>query len=774
MGRREWALSLAVIAAMLFPVGAIGGASRWAQAITCGLFVIVALLVVRHKWRHRRPIYVSYVPLALGVASLYTLLQVVPLPFGLLELLSPATAELLTFSLGELGGPRSAEPISLDPSATLWEAAKLLSCVLAFIVAENWGSRRRVSEVYTAFLGAGAVITVIALLGAIVAPGKILFFRGTPFVGQNVPLITTTFVNSNHSAAFLNICTLIGMGLVARPGGVLQCVPAMVATGFCGLGSVLSLSKGGILSLCAGLCVFAAFVAFPSEKQKRGGPMIAVVVGLALLLGVGFVAYDSIVAEFVGSMDRWNKTALWPFGLEMINANWLVGVGRGAFIHGFPRYLGDAILPNVTFSHLENEYLHLPAEWGLLVSTGVFAVFLIAMTRMVSVARKSELWAAAFAALVAIGLHAWVDFNLELLGIAIPVMVLFGSLAAARRTDVAVKVELEKKRRGVRHGAWITAAMCVLSTAVTAWAVSRGAESYKEVDMAIAALAELPFKQAVERAEPIIRAHPADFLPHLAVAESSRRSKRGRPLAWVNRARYLNPKAFQPHLMAAKGLFDLGRRRQALLEMKWAIGRGAPVDEALNWILDRYDQVDDVQRGLPDDPKVHVRVIELLYPRKRLRDASEIVSRARTRWPRSKILIDSELSVLIAQRDPRAEAIARRLVEQSPTVEHHDLLAWSLLPRGDDAQIPVLKEAVARYPRNIHLGLRLAREYYRAHRREEALEKAESLLNWRPSVVEVVKIYEFLAEVSDADGKPHRAAYYRQSMRAVKRRVARQ
>src|SRR5205085_9083608 len=85
-----------------------------------------------------------------------------------------------------------------------------------------------------------------------------------------------TFVNGNHAATFLAAGSLCGLGLLLREHDAGKKLLWGLAAVISAVGSMYSLSRGGVLALVVGLGVFlfGAVAVQGSFKRKRGGDEI--------------------------------------------------------------------------------------------------------------------------------------------------------------------------------------------------------------------------------------------------------------------------------------------------------------------------------------------------------------------------------------------------------------------------------------------------------------------------------------------------------------------
>ena len=369
---------------------AIGGVHKPTILVACILSCATFLSAWWYRGRQHQGLHITWFGGVLLAAAGYTVLQMIPLPLPLLKLIAPATVEVLGISLAPLGGLPAYHPISLDPGSTLWETLKIGTCALTFIVCHNvLHSSRRARRLLGGLVCVCVVVTFLGFVGAVLAPNKHLLWY-SPEQRNTTTLIATCFVNGNHATAFLNMGLLIGLGLALhRSAPTLQRkVIWGLAAVFLGGGSCLLLSRGGLLALALGLGIFSAlWLKLDRRRTPQRSQLVVIVGGAALFLGLAsWLAFDAILAALMqtfpaGGMDL-GKIEQWPSGLSMLKSNLWTGVGRGAFISTFPRYIEGALVSG-TYSHMENQFLQLPIEWGILVGGGLILATAVALFRWI-------------------------------------------------------------------------------------------------------------------------------------------------------------------------------------------------------------------------------------------------------------------------------------------------------------------------------------------------------------------------------------------------------
>lgn len=494
--------------------------------------------------------------LAPALVVLWGLWQCVPLPFGLLRALSPAAAALR--ALPPAVAPGSA-PLSLDWPATLSALAvpAAAACALAAAGMLTERSRRLLC----------AAPFVAALLQALIGFAR---FDGG---------VHGTFVNRNHLAALLvfGALTALGAGLVRTERRVLW----LLGSALCAAAALLTLSRGAALALVAGVLLILV-------RQRRRTMVAILVPALALSAGLylaGGPLLDRAAQLAPGQLVSTDvKVRSFGAALRTVPEFPLFGVGRGTW--GAVSELHRSVPGEVTFVYVENEPLQLAAELGLPLALLVLALL---AWGFFSAQPAPGLELGAAAGLLALALQNLVDFNLELMGVALPAAVALGALCGSPRFPWLA-----------RGGALLAAAACaglVFATPLLS-------------DAELAARA--PGMQA---------RHPADWLVSLSEAvQQLEQKKPGAALAWAVRAQELSPRSWRAHAVSAAALLQLGRPAQARVETKLALAGGnyslIPGD-ALDVAARSAHGLDELLEATPAEPPVRAALVQRLHERGR-------------------------------------------------------------------------------------------------------------------------------------------------------------
>jgi O-antigen ligase len=286
----------------------------------------------------------------------------------------------------------------------------------------------------------GLAIAIFGLVQKFTWNGK-YYWLFAPSFPMEAPL--GPFVNRNHFAGYLEMIVPIPVSLI-----LLRAVRGELSF-FYGFAAVMmsvaifvSLSRGGMISLTTSLIFVLAFGIKPEAKTiksrdkarlasnlfTRTGAIVLIV--LTIGVGVWWVGGDAVI-------DRAERTELtsqargragketffqsrgwiWRDTVEMIRANWAVGVGLGAYETAYSLYgKRDGTL---IVSQAHNDYLQILADCGV-VGGAIALWFLIVLFRDFARAlgHRDEMMVGMAlgcgGGVVAMLVHSMFDFNLQL------------------------------------------------------------------------------------------------------------------------------------------------------------------------------------------------------------------------------------------------------------------------------------------------------------------------------------------------------------------------
>jgi len=252
------------------------------------------------------------------------------------------------------------------------------------------------------------------------------YFRGSG------GLATGTLINRNHFAGLLNMTIPLAVGGLfagfARRRGrslrwdlygwvwlILLCCSVM------GLAVVLSLSKGGSLTLVLTLLFIGAML-FLSGRKRRGINLPAAAAWLLLFAIVAVASptgMDPLLSRFEKVEASWDRRAtVYADTLQLISDHPALGVGPGMYRWRFRPY--QSIPAPTRYSYAHNEYLQSAADWGIPLALLFWGFVGWRFYRSTRVFLESpHRWQKGIslgcsAAIFAILFHSLVDFNLQI------------------------------------------------------------------------------------------------------------------------------------------------------------------------------------------------------------------------------------------------------------------------------------------------------------------------------------------------------------------------
>ena len=326
---------------------------RTTQAIALVSLAIALAAFAWDGWRGplQRPPRALHWPL-LGLWAL-AVFQLVALPEGLQHGLAPGSAAVwhpdVPAAAAVLGpGPH---PVSLYPEATRrWLAFATGVIALALAAAPALRHRHLLLRASIAIVTGAVFVSVYGFVARLVFGDRLFGTWTVPTVAPFGP-----FVSKNHFAGYVELAALLAVGLAAgladeaRHGeGWLSwidshrakwIVVAWAAAFLLVLAVPVSLSRGGVVSLTAGLACFVLLQVWARKGSRLSGPgLVGVLAGLgaAGLLLVAVLppeARDRALTLAVITSDQSGsyRLALWRDTLRLAASSPAVGSGFGAY-----------------------------------------------------------------------------------------------------------------------------------------------------------------------------------------------------------------------------------------------------------------------------------------------------------------------------------------------------------------------------------------------------------------------------------------------------------
>jgi O-antigen ligase len=402
---------------LAFAAFSYGGTVRteWNLCMT-GIGVASALFWLTQRSRRAPPVSIWLVWLPVFVLA-YTAIQLMPLPPDALGWFSPARARIAA-ALLEIGEPRSWNSLSVAPLLTFSHLLRLLACLLVFLSLRELTARLRDRP----------WLTIIPILGVASLESALGLWQC--FAGAT--RATGTYVNPNHLAGLLEMALPFEFMLIAAAAtrlkrsesesmrNPLSLVPPVACCALIFAALLYTLSRTGFAAAMAGLAVLAG-LRFFSGGRNRGRTLAALAIPAAFVLIVFFSVPGQLLDRLAstGGLDVAPdvRIQIWKETLRLIEDYPVVGSGLGTYASAMQKYrISSMPLNLVDYAH--SDYLQLLAEWGLigfLPALGFAILVLSRAFRGATASHRSDhraLSAACFAALVALAIHSFTDFNL--------------------------------------------------------------------------------------------------------------------------------------------------------------------------------------------------------------------------------------------------------------------------------------------------------------------------------------------------------------------------
>jgi O-antigen ligase len=337
--------------------------------------------------------------------------------------------------------------ISVNRDLTTLASMRLVTAVSVF-----WMSLQSSRNPARAHLLLGAIGVLSCLFAAYglfafaVTPMQVLWVKASG--GGSV---TSTFINRNSYATYagIGLVTIVAFALrLYRRKVEITAGPAkfrlatfIEATGREGiylLGAVflvlvallLTGSRGGIIATGLGLVILLLL----SAQRKQTAPdQRGTIIFVSILIAVAFLVFGDLFLSRVisaGLTDE-NRLAVYVITLRSIANTPLLGYGYGTFVDIFPMFRDTSISIDGKWSQAHDTYLEIfqglgvPFGLMLIASVGLLVVRCIKAAG----ARKESAMVPAVAASVGllVGVHALVDFSLQIQGITLTFAALLGA-----------------------------------------------------------------------------------------------------------------------------------------------------------------------------------------------------------------------------------------------------------------------------------------------------------------------------------------------------------
>jgi tetratricopeptide (TPR) repeat protein len=260
------------------------------------------------------------------------------------------------------------------------------------------------------------------------------------------------YINGNHLSWFLNATGLFGLTVGAlKRGGAISKVLWIYVGAVCLAASVATLSRGGMIAMISGIFVIFVLsiltVRF-ATPGRRLASLAVLICAFVIPFGVIFlILNDNIMVQTRMNIifDDVYRFQLWQVTSREFQLQPLSGAGPGAFAFLARQFRPDEVPHDDYFAH--NDWLQLAADFGYpAVTLGILAIIVHLSNGWIEYGRilrgriaanipqsnSAAIVMGAMAATVALSIHSFFDFNLQLPANALFAASIVGILANPR------------------------------------------------------------------------------------------------------------------------------------------------------------------------------------------------------------------------------------------------------------------------------------------------------------------------------------------------------
>lgn len=388
-----------LIFSLIFSVLAFGMRAIWSRFVVETLLFLAMGLVLVEGIRREREVYrvPGFAPLGLFLG--WMAIQVIPLPMGWVAWLSPETARLYRETDLITGGLGWAT-LSINPDLSLVELFRFASAGIAYLLAVQLLAHRdrfRRAVAVVAIFGGG--LALFSVVQHVISGGLIYWFRKLagfhfgPFVYRNhyagfmvlvFPVAFALFYAHKPEIRYTSFRENLVDMLTGRESNLhllYGLAALMVATSV-----FVSLSRGGVISLCVSMLLLSLVLQVQQGRSKKG--LLILMFVTLIVLSVSWFGWDALMERFAKSFSEDGELqnarfTYWEDTVRIIGDFGWVGSGFGTFASIFPAYQSLNVGGRLV-SHAHNDYLELLSDGGWV---GAFLVFAFVGMVLVSTLR---------------------------------------------------------------------------------------------------------------------------------------------------------------------------------------------------------------------------------------------------------------------------------------------------------------------------------------------------------------------------------------------------
>jgi O-antigen ligase len=348
--------------------------------------------------------------------------------------------------------------ISVDRYQSAADLLHLLTYVAIFFAA--WRAARDGESPRFLLRLIGWIGAAYALYGIVVyslGNTSILWLRKWAYTSD----LTGTFVNRNSFATFLGLALVCNLALFtelfarrldtsSRRMAILSAFESILSRGLwitlrivlVGGALLLTHSRGGTISTLIAIVVLSLLIwSAPSLRGEWRKPLV-VAIGLGTCL-VGFAAGAGLLTRFeTTAIAEDGRSTVYAETMQAIREHPIFGTGLGTFQFVYPAYQTPDIAGFYDLAH--DDYLENTLDLGIPAALAFFAALVLlagqCVLGMFQRRRNAIYPVVALAATVLVGVHAVVDFSLQIPAVAVTYAAILGigvaqSVSTGRRRN---------------------------------------------------------------------------------------------------------------------------------------------------------------------------------------------------------------------------------------------------------------------------------------------------------------------------------------------------
>jgi O-antigen ligase len=410
--RLDKIIAIGLAVAIVFTALAHGAVEPWSVAIF-ELITISLLALWAAKMVIAGRVEISVPQAALPVAGLFAL--------GLVQ------------SVAFASGSGRRVSLSMDVDATRGAITVLFFLLACFIIGANFfRTRERLRALANFLIIYGLAMAVFALLQHFTWEGRFFWFKET------TRTVFGSFVNRNHFAGYMEMLVPIPIALIVSRGARRELwLLYGFAAALMGVAILVSLSRGGMIGLVAGLM----FILFMSARMPsfrlleryvskrvlalwmRAGAVA--VVSVAIISGIIWLGAEPLIARVAESVNElqseavspYSRVSMWKDAWAIFLARPVAGIGLGAFETVYPIYGHSDGSLIVDYAH--NDYMQILSDAGVIgAALGLWFIVGVFRGMLKGIASRdplvSGLALGCGAGACSILAHSLFDFNLQI------------------------------------------------------------------------------------------------------------------------------------------------------------------------------------------------------------------------------------------------------------------------------------------------------------------------------------------------------------------------